>query len=181
MSILNVTTDSVSVKASEGIGSLTEPSPTTDTASSGLNGRLQRIAQRLASLIALVPTALTASGNFKTSLAEMTTTLAGEDIPNDRLKVEQRFSNAYCVADTAVKSGEGFLHTLTFSQTDAAPTAGTIIVYDNTAESGTILYSETFDTSVFHGYSVILDCTFSNGLYVGFTTTADIACSVSYR
>jgi hypothetical protein len=181
MGLFNVPTNSVSIQANEGIGSLTETAPATDTASSGLNGRLQRIAQRLTSLIALVPTALTASGNFKTSLAEMTTTLAGEDIPNDRLKVEQRFSNAYCIADTAVKSGAGFLHTLTFSQIDAAPTAGTIIVYDNTAESGTVLYSETFDTTVFKGYSVILDCTFATGLYIGFTTTADIACSVSYR
>lgn len=35
------------------IGALTESAPGTDTASSGLNGRLQRIAQRLTSLIAL--------------------------------------------------------------------------------------------------------------------------------
>lgn len=40
------------------IGSLTETAPATDTASSGLNGRLQRIAQRLTSLITLLPTAL---------------------------------------------------------------------------------------------------------------------------
>jgi hypothetical protein len=39
-------------------GSLTETAPATDTASSGLNGRLQRIAQRLTSLIALLPSAL---------------------------------------------------------------------------------------------------------------------------
>lgn len=39
-------------------GSLTEAAPATDTASSGLNGRLQRIAQRLTSLIALLPAAL---------------------------------------------------------------------------------------------------------------------------
>lgn len=49
------TTDSVTVKASAGIGSLTETAPATDTASSGLNGRLQRIAQRLTSLIASIP------------------------------------------------------------------------------------------------------------------------------
>lgn len=40
------------------IGSLTEGAPGTDTASSGLNGRLQRIAQRLTSLIALLPATL---------------------------------------------------------------------------------------------------------------------------
>ncbi len=40
------------------LGALTETAPATDTASSGHNGRLQRIAQRLTSLIALLPTAL---------------------------------------------------------------------------------------------------------------------------
>lgn len=40
------------------VGALTETAPATDTASSGLNGRLQRIAQRLTSLIALLPTSL---------------------------------------------------------------------------------------------------------------------------
>jgi hypothetical protein len=40
------------------VGSVTETAPGTDTASSGLNGRLQRIAQRLTSLIALLPTSL---------------------------------------------------------------------------------------------------------------------------
>jgi hypothetical protein len=40
------------------IGAVTEVAPATDTASSGLNGRLQRIAQRLTSLISLLPSSL---------------------------------------------------------------------------------------------------------------------------
>ena len=44
-------------------GAVTEAAPGTDTASSGLNGRLQRIAQRLAALIALVPAALGSQTN----------------------------------------------------------------------------------------------------------------------
>ncbi len=47
------------------IGPVTETAPTTDTASSGLNGRLQRIAQRLSSIIALLPTALGGGGGLK--------------------------------------------------------------------------------------------------------------------
>ncbi len=39
-------------------GAVTETAPASDTASSGLNGRLQRIAQRLTSLIAQIPAAL---------------------------------------------------------------------------------------------------------------------------
>jgi hypothetical protein len=49
------------------LGALTETAPATDTASSGLNGRLQRIAQRLTSLIALLPASLTALGFLKTA------------------------------------------------------------------------------------------------------------------
>lgn len=47
------------------VGALTETAPATDTASSGLNGRLQRIAQRITSLIALLPTALGSGGGLK--------------------------------------------------------------------------------------------------------------------
>lgn len=46
-------------------GSLTETAPATDTASSGINGRLQRLAQRLTSLVALFPAALGAGGGMK--------------------------------------------------------------------------------------------------------------------
>lgn len=53
-------------------GSVTETAPATDTASSGLNGRLQRIAQRLTSLIALLPSAIgqtTKAGSLSVSVA----------------------------------------------------------------------------------------------------------------
>lgn len=51
-----------------GIGAVTETAPASDTASSGLNGRLQRIAQRLTTLIAGIPVfGLTASGSSLTS------------------------------------------------------------------------------------------------------------------
>lgn len=39
------------LSAADSIGGLTEAAPATDTASSGLNGRLQRVAQRLTTLI----------------------------------------------------------------------------------------------------------------------------------
>ena len=56
------------------IGSLTETAPATDTASSGLNGRLQRIAQRLTSLIALFPTSI----GTKASAASLSVVLASD-------------------------------------------------------------------------------------------------------
>lgn len=121
---------------------------------------------------------LDASANMKITQA---TTIAGEDITNDVIKTEQRFSFINISADTLVKTGTGFVHTVTFAQIDAAPTAGTIIIYDNTAESGTVIFSSTWTTAVFYPTTITLDCTFSTGLYVGFTTTADIGVTVSYR
>lgn len=56
------------------VGSLTETAPATDTASSGLNGRLQRLAQRLTSLIALLPTSL----GQKTKANSLAVTLASD-------------------------------------------------------------------------------------------------------
>lgn len=57
------------------VGAVTETAPATDTASSGLNGRLQRIAQRITSLIALVPASLGA----KTAAASFSVTTATDD------------------------------------------------------------------------------------------------------
>jgi len=60
-----VLNDSSGNELTANIGAVTETAPASDTASSGINGRLQRIAQRITSLIALIPTALGANGGFK--------------------------------------------------------------------------------------------------------------------
>jgi hypothetical protein len=57
-------------------GAVDETAPASDTASSGLNGRLQRIAQRLTSLIALLPTSL----GQKARAASLAVTLSSEDV-----------------------------------------------------------------------------------------------------
>jgi hypothetical protein len=111
----------------------------------------------------------------------MATSIAGEDISNDVLKVEERYSYNLVTSDTLIKSGVGFLHSITFSPNDATPTAGTIIVYDNTAESGTQIFNWSVATIAFIPFTVILDVSFSVGCYVGFTTTADVNVTVSYR
>jgi hypothetical protein len=55
-------------------GALTETAPATDTASSGLNGRLQRIAQRITSLIGQIPATL----GQKTKANSLAVTLASD-------------------------------------------------------------------------------------------------------
>jgi len=65
------------------IGDLTETAPGTDTASSGLNGRLQRVAQRLTSLIALLPSALV-SGRLDVNLGAAPVTITSQgDVAHD--------------------------------------------------------------------------------------------------
>jgi uncharacterized protein YhfF len=84
-------------------------------------------------------------------------------------------------ADTLVKTGTGKLHTLTFSQNDAVPTAGTIIVYDSVTEASTQIFNHNFTVAPFNAYTVVLDVAFKTGLYIGFTTTADVNVTVSYK
>lgn len=120
---------------------------------------------------------LDTNSNVGTTLA---TTLAGEDIVSDVLKVEQRFAPINVSADTLVKSGPGQLHLMTCSS-DATATAGSIILYDNTAESGTVLHTFTVAAAYYQPFTIWFDVAFSIGLYVGYTTTADVNCTVSYR
>lgn len=122
--------------------------------------------------------ALDAAGNLLASLA---TLIAGEDLTNNVLKVEQRFSYAQATADVQVKSGAGFVHSITISQADVAPTAGTITLYDSLTEANTIIFQEYVTTGVFSAHSCILDVSFSTGLYLGFNGPADVNVTVSYR
>lgn len=85
-----------------------------------------------------------------------------------------------CTADTAVITGKGKLHTVSIGPGTASVTAGLVTVYDNTAESGTILYKEWVTTGVV-GHTITLDCDFYTGLYVGYDgTLANAVATVTY-
>jgi len=92
--------------------------------------------------------------------------------------------NAYevklCSADTTVKTGIGVVHTVTFSCNDAAPSAGTIDIYDGTSSSGTKIFSWTMGTTAFFPTTVTFDAAFAVGLFVDFTTTNDVNATVTY-
>lgn len=98
------------------IGAVTETAPATDTASSGTNGRLQRIAQRLTSLIAQVGPRAAASTNVH--------------VPS---------SNTAAVI-TYAAGGAGVSHVISGIawSYSAAPTAGNLKVEDG---SGTTVFS----------------------------------------
>ena len=102
------------------------------------------------------------------------TRIAGEDITNNRIMTEYRGTSSYIstATTTVVKSGAGHLHSLVVN----GGTAGTIIGYDNTAASGTILFS--FDsTNALNTY--MFDVSFAVGLTI--VTSAATKLSVSYR
>jgi len=97
------------------------------------------------------------------------------------LLVEQRYLRLWVTTTTAsVVAGSGFLHALSISPLTATPTAGLITVFDNTVNSGTILYNEwVFATAP--GKEIIIDCTFEVGISILYTTVANVGVGISYR
>lgn len=124
-----------------------------------------------------VPCSIDTNGNIRFTKG---TTDAGEDVPNDVQKVEQRFAytNITLAAPTTtvIKSGAGFLHTITFNK---PVSTGTLTCYDNTVGSGTVIATITSPAG---GVPVSLhyDVTFSVGLTC-VTATAAQDITVSYR
>ena len=115
------------------------------------------------------------------SSASLATALAGEDFDNDVMRVEGQFSYSRKTADGQVKSAPGFVHSVTIAPTTATPTAGLVTVYDNTAGSGTPVFSEwVFATAPAH--SVILDVECLTSIYVEYDgTLANVSVTISYR
>lgn len=78
------------------------------------------------------------------------------------------------------RTGGGHLNTISIAPTTATPTAGLITVYDNTAASGTVIFSEwVFATTP--GHSIQLDCTVNTGIYVAYTTVDNVSVTVTHR
>lgn len=74
------------------------------------------------------------------------------------------------VADGQVKASAGHIQNITFSPT-GTPVAGVISVYDNTTETGTVIFSVSIPASVFTPFTVSLDVAATTGIFVGFDGT----------
>lgn len=119
----------------------------------------------------------------------LATTLAGEDTVNDVLKTEERYltiptggTDAMVSADQLYKSGAGYVRSIT-CYSDATATAGTIALRDNTAAgAGNILWSfDVLAIAYNTPFTVDLQTPFSIGLYLDFTTVADMKCMARWR
>ena len=128
-------------------------------------------------------------GDGSAANTTLATTLAGEDVVNDVQKFEERYvtmpiggTDAMVAADQLYKSGPGYVRSIT-CYSDATATAGTIALRDNTAAgAGNILWSfDVLEVAYNTPFTVDLQTPFSVGLYLDFTTTADVKCMVRYR
>jgi hypothetical protein len=108
------------------VGALNESAPASDTASSGLNGRLQRIAQRLTSLLAVFPTTIDTNGGSK-SASTLRVVLATDQpaLTNKLLVTPDLPSGASTAANQSTgNTSLGNIDTNAGATTDAAATAG---------------------------------------------------------
>lgn len=113
-----------------------------------------------------------ADGSLRTSLA---TGLAGEDLTNDVMKVEARYSYTpiTTATTTTVKASAGFLHKIIFNKRVAN---GVTTLYDNTTNSGTKIATITEGASILSDppNAVEYNCTFTTGLTIVTGAAEDI-------
>jgi hypothetical protein len=123
--LANVATSANQSTLNTRVGDVTETAPATDTASSGLNGRLQRIAQRITSLIALIPSALTGSGNFKVAVVESTASQTVSGTVTANLGTIAGVATEATLANVATSANQSTLNTRIGDVTETAPSTDT--------------------------------------------------------
>lgn len=118
------------------------------------------------------------NGNLKVTLA---TQLAGEDLTNDVMKVEQRFTTTRATADVQIKGSAGFVHAISIAPISATPTAGLLTIYNSLTETGTVIYREWITTTTM-GHTVMINASASTGIFAGFDgTLAGVEAFISWR
>jgi hypothetical protein len=110
----------------------------------------------------------------------LSTLIAGEDLTNNVTRVEEHFSynNIATATTTVVKSGQGFLHSITFNK----PVISEVwTLYDNTTGSGTKIGTITLPSALLAQgpYTARYDVAFTTGLTIVSTSTTDG--TVSFR
>jgi hypothetical protein len=122
------------------------------------------------------------NGNLSTNLA---TKLAGEDINSDVMKVEQQYNSSRITTNTAtvVKTGTGMLHKLSFQCAVPGNTQGVIRIYDNTANSGTLIDSLVVISGVTYDkpFEFTYDTKFTTGLCVETAGLTNFSLNTPYR
>jgi hypothetical protein len=98
--------------------------------------------------------------------------------------VEKRYLiTATKTADFQVKAAAGYVNFIRCIGNDAAATVGTIKIFDSLTETGTELFSWTTVAVALNTQPLYfpIEAAAATGIYLGYTTIADIECQVSYR
>lgn len=124
-------------------------------------------------------------GNVRVTLG---TCISGEstckgDSPDSYIMVRPvMLSSGQKTGDAQILAGPGYVSHMTCQGTDAAATAGTIILHDALTETGTAIFTFTVAALDYHAPIVFpVLANFATGIYLGYTTTADVNCTVFYN
>lgn len=121
---------------------------------------------------------LNAAGALLMALAA---NIAGEDLTNDVLKVEERYLNSRLDVQGQAAAAAGFIKEISVSPIVTAPTAGLLTIYDSLTETGTVLHKEWIRADVI-AHTIKLNKAFTTGLYIGFDgSLANVEILTVYR
>ncbi len=116
------------------------------------------------------------------------TCLSGEsscvgDSPDSYIMVRTVLSSSGIkTADAQIKASAGYVSHMICQGVDAAATAGTIIIHDALTETGTALFTFTVAALDYHNPMVFpIQTNAATGIYLGYTTTGDVSCTVYYQ
>jgi len=123
--------------------------------------------------------------NLRTTLG---TCLSGEsncvgDSPTSYIMVRTvLLSSGQKTADAQIKASAGYVSHMICQGTDAAATAGMIIIHDALTETGTAIFTFTVAALDYHTPMVFpIQTNAATGIYLGYTTTGDMNCTVYYQ
>jgi hypothetical protein len=109
-----------------------------------------------------------------------TTAPVYENNTSGKAIVEENYSTTRVTADGQIKASAGYVRHISFSATGTV-TAGVITLYNNTAESGTVIWSGTVQVGT-APVTVPINADLATGIYVGYDgTVANVATHVAWR
>lgn len=111
-------------------------------------------------------------------------TATGGGSTNGVMVIEERYLlSATVTSDTQIKGSAGYVKDLNCVGNDAAATAGTIKVEDALTATTPVIFTYTVPAVALTSpvLTFPLGVVMATGIFIDFTTTADVACYVRYR
>lgn len=106
------------------------------------------------------------------------TLAAGENLTNKVLEIENADIYTHITADAQIGAPARYFHSYTINK---VTTAGDLTIYDNTAESGTVIAIVSITTDIVTPMTVIGAGILATGLYFGYDGTLDVDITTRHR